>query len=110
MNREVVTEIRDQIWRDPRSFNMDFWARETPCGSTFCIAGHALLVAGWLFVPSKSGQHTWQKGDEVASVVDTGIMAAAVLGLDAEEDEIFHAGESEALAWLQENALTPNPV
>ena len=42
MRRDAVAA---RITSDPANFNMHVWAKETPCGTQACIAGHAALLA-----------------------------------------------------------------
>jgi len=44
--KELAQYIVDMLERDPDLHEQDTWGRETPCGTTMCIAGHAAFLTG----------------------------------------------------------------
>lgn len=47
MHKERMIEVLDKIRANPETFNMAYWAYMSDCGTTYCLAGHAALLAGW---------------------------------------------------------------
>lgn len=49
MNVELLKKVATKLrrMRHKKHFNMRTWARKTECGTTACIAGHALIDAGY---------------------------------------------------------------
>ena len=54
MNSENLRRIAERIDEEPKTFNMEVYADETSCGTTMCVAGHAValsnpqLLAGYM--------------------------------------------------------------
>lgn len=44
LNRDLMYRIADAIEREPERFDMGDWIGETECGTTFCVAGWAVLL------------------------------------------------------------------
>lgn len=47
MYRDRMVEVLDKIKANPDTFDMRFWVRRAECGTTYCLAGHAAILAGW---------------------------------------------------------------
>lgn len=86
MNVELARRVRDRILEQPEQVNMEYWEHGTSllrkllhvgdCGSTCCIAGHAIRECGGI-VPDGS--------------ILPGRVAALLLGINQTEAEIlFH--------------------
>jgi hypothetical protein len=46
-NKELGRLILKQEEAEPWSFRMSHWATRSDCGTTACIAGHAMLMSGY---------------------------------------------------------------
>lgn len=46
MNIDLLMQVCDRIAKHPEGFDMDYWGHKTECGTTFCIAGWALVLSG----------------------------------------------------------------
>lgn len=46
MNIPLLEKVKAAILAEPQTYNQAYFIEETPCGTTCCIAGHALLQAG----------------------------------------------------------------
>jgi hypothetical protein len=110
-NKELGRLVIKQAEAFPESFYMGTWARETPCGTTACIAGHALLLSGYSvqFRPMMllSGEVFPDKRavflDPEGEVVICPQEARRLLGLSLqEENSLFYADEESAIARLRE--------
>lgn len=72
-----------------RSFDMRQWAGTAVCGTTLCIAGHMLSIAGFtplLAIDDEAEPYEFSKG-EFTYWVSSGLMA--VYGIDSEA-AVFH--------------------
>ena len=48
MNKQRMLRLADRLEKiDPNKFDMNAFADKRECGTTCCVAGHALLMAGW---------------------------------------------------------------
>lgn len=48
MNKERMLRLADRLEKiDPNDFDMNDFAYKRECGTTCCVAGHALLMARW---------------------------------------------------------------
>jgi len=75
LNKDLLLEICDRISKQPERFTMLSWRRNGPCGTTMCIAGWAMHLAGYDCMADYAG---WLAGD--------------VLGLSsAQEPRLFFA-------------------
>lgn len=45
-NEELLRQVAQDIRDDPASYDQTTFARETSCGTTACIAGHAAIRSG----------------------------------------------------------------
>jgi hypothetical protein len=48
VNTKLLNQVAVAILDEPREFNMSSWVRpddESPCGTTACIAGHAVALS-----------------------------------------------------------------
>lgn len=47
MNTELLLKVKSAILAEPRKFTMSQWAgkdEDSPCGTSACIAGHAVAI------------------------------------------------------------------
>lgn len=44
---DLMLRAVERAKREPESFNMDHWAKSSPCGKTCCLAGNICLEAGY---------------------------------------------------------------
>jgi hypothetical protein len=47
MNHDLAERVFQRIEEDPASFDMDWWARRTSCGTVMCVAGHTVVEGGY---------------------------------------------------------------
>lgn len=48
MNKPLLRKVKAAILAEPKKFKMDAWFepdKESPCGTSACIAGHAIAIA-----------------------------------------------------------------
>lgn len=43
----LLQKVMDHVTAHPEEHNQRNYGRQTPCGTTFCVAGHALLISGY---------------------------------------------------------------
>jgi hypothetical protein len=81
MNKDHVTkeELKAALVRQGELFDMDFIARDAECGTTLCLCGLALQIAGYPLLPAPPNNNgvRWFD-DNVQSNMDSG---ARLLGL-----------------------------
>lgn len=87
-NTDLMLQVRNAIRMEPERHNQDEWgshpeADPSECGTTYCIAGWAVVLA-----TGKSLKEGCAKYDETPGFSD--VVAAQLLGLDSDEaNEIF---------------------
>ena len=98
-NTELFERIADEIEFFPESYNQGAWgkiiegakAKQTACGTAFCIAGHASHLTGWLPQhPQEWDNVIRPKGDTYLEVSD---VARRELGLTQAEAEFLFDGD-----------------
>jgi hypothetical protein len=125
VNTPLLRKALEHITAHPEEWKQSFWAsndlREGPlrrpaidsCGTAYCLAGHAVLLAGYEFV--------WESPDMAANVALPGELAAdavfaghkaqELLGLTRYEAErLFHSDNSLADLWAMSNAITHGDI
>lgn len=57
MNTELFERVLGRIEADPTSLDMAYWAVQSTCGTTACMAGHTVIEMGWhpVYVESAVG-------------------------------------------------------
>jgi len=85
MNKENLIKVKDLIDGVPEEkFDMTDWAVEHSCGTAFCIAGYATILAGYNYrYVQKHGKRSFVN-DKGASG-DPEVVGAQFLGLTEEE-------------------------
>lgn len=99
INTELLVKVRQKIREHPDQHDQQHWARRTPCGTTYCIAGWAAMLSG--------AQLDWMEGVTDRAYADTvngeaesiEAYAQRALGLSDLECGIFDAS-AYALAML----------
>ena len=84
MNSDLLRQVRDSIASEPLAFDMGDWAEladDSPCGTTMCIAGHALAISGIQVIDPLNGHMPH----------DVGGTAKRLLGLQS--SSLFHADD-----------------
>jgi hypothetical protein len=46
INVPLLRKTLEHITAHPEEHNQSFWAVQTPCGTAYCLAGHAVQLAG----------------------------------------------------------------
>ncbi len=100
---KLLTEVRDIIVADPTRWRQDAWARQTPCGTTGCVAGLTVLLRGGTWDWSKSWKPLFESDPE-AMVTEWVILdgeqesicstATEMLGLSHTEADILFEGDN----------------
>lgn len=106
MNVELAKLVYKQITTFPDTFDMRTWGIPEPCGTTACLAGHALLQHGGYHLEKRHDVQVFQYAVSrtgVRSYLDTTARTAWVLVRD-EDGSMVQDPEQEALALLE---LTP---
>jgi hypothetical protein len=47
VNVDLLQRTLDYIEEHPEEWDQYLWGHKTPCGTTFCFAGHAALLSGY---------------------------------------------------------------
>lgn len=84
MLKERVTaeELKECLRQHPSEFSMGTWGCKTECGTTACIAGWTLILAGYEIVP-ESNMSSRFVGNEI--VEDIPSKAAELLGIEPDK-------------------------
>lgn len=56
MNKKLMLEVAKRIEEDPTSYDQSSF-----CGTAFCVAGHAMMAAGYMQSGSKTGDGDFVK-------------------------------------------------
>lgn len=97
VNVDLIHRTLDRIEAEPDRWSQEYFANKTPCGTTMCFAGHALIKAGYTldgetFFGPKTG---W-------TVPCVGEAAGHVLGLNRQQsDSLFY--------WIPLDPVTDKP-
>jgi hypothetical protein len=95
-NVELLTRVRDLIREDPSKLDMSDWAR--PCGTTACIAGWAVQLAGDKL---EFGDHQVVSRAQDGTLCDVDTRAADLLGLNEYEvNALFYCENEDAIPYL----------
>jgi hypothetical protein len=79
-NAELGRKVVDVMDTAPELFDMGTWGSHTPCGTVGCLAGHAMLQAGYSL--SFGGLFTRPDG---SAVLDEAAEAQYLLGMSRRE-------------------------
>lgn len=47
INVPLLQKALDHVEAHPEEWDQESWGRQTPCGTTACLAGHIALMDGW---------------------------------------------------------------
>lgn len=94
-NADRLWRVYDRIADDPGSWDNDNWARRWGCHTTYCVAGHAMILAGDPPDLDSLTSVIVVKGDDVDEIRSVGYTVSGALISTA------------ASRWLD---LTPNEV
>ena len=88
-NEPLLHDAWSAILADPKSWNQGSYGKQTPCGTTFCLAGHVAVLAGAEVLTSGSWVEFSMPGYHVTTLAAYEI-ARDALGLSCEEaDTLF---------------------
>ncbi len=79
-NVQLGRKVLDYVTEHPKQFNMSTYGQTWSCGTVACLAGHAMLLAGYEM--NRGG--TYYRPDGSVVECESG-EAAALLGLSEEE-------------------------
>lgn len=85
-NLELAKLVYKQVTEFPETFNMTIWGQRNKCGTSACLAGHAMLFSGY----ELTGGGAFVRPDGTA-VVSNSAEAIGLLGLSPGE----YYGESD---------------
>jgi hypothetical protein len=71
LNTELLTTVMAYIEDHPDEWSQDWWAKSTPCGTSFCFAGHAVHIA----VPD--ARFCWQDSDKYPGKRQAALLVSA---------------------------------
>jgi len=43
----LLQKVLDHVTAHPEEHDQSVWARQTPCGTSMCVAGHTAAMCGW---------------------------------------------------------------
>lgn len=103
-NNDKIREVMIHVTRHPERLDMNHWgSKQTPCGTTACLAGWAMLLNG---IPHRWGAtgelHLVNLNDDIEEV------AGEILGLNYNECGVFYASDEQL--WPEVEALTEGVV
>lgn len=95
-NYPLLRKTMEHIEAHPEEHDQRYWGLQTPCGTTMCFAGHAVVLAGLTPVWNKDDRYFLAEGEMIAAIDEEGtrwsvqVGAARALGLGPDEaDELF---------------------
>lgn len=94
-NTELGRKIIDIIDTEPERFEMGHWGEVTECGTTACIAGHAMLLSGYTY----NVVHDRYERPSGTVVLHEAREAAKLLGMD-EAEPFYPAADGNVMAML----------
>lgn len=84
-NHSLFVDVLAQIEREPQTWRQAMWRTDTPCGTSYCFAGHAVNIAepqAWVgaepLTPGRSMREFYLLGDKQFA----GDRARQLLGID----------------------------
>lgn len=90
-NTELFYRIADEIETFPEEYNQAAWGRKrdtAPCGTAFCIAGHAAHLTGWQ--PTSTAWFSVIRPKETRNnAIDISTVGRAELGLSYNESQFL---------------------
>lgn len=121
-NWPLMIEVIRGIKNDPKSYYQGRYAKATPCGTAYCVAGHAIIRSGYNFLTECDGEiddtlvivpdadsplydESWFSAYSQVNVAPSEAAGAQLLGLDNwDAHDLFRANNTfgEILAMLQE--------
>lgn len=119
-NWPLLTQVLQQIMKDPASWQQGTWAtRFGPCGTAYCVAGHAIALSGYEFVFGAGEVTKWVKAEGALAdrtpvirhafhglVTFAREAGAALLGLEPGEDlQLFAPDNPFSVILAQVNAM-----
>lgn len=109
INTPLLTKVLNHITDHPEEHNQSCWAErglDTPCGTAFCVAGHAVQFAGH--------QIDWESDEYADTVVGGGTIervAAQELGLSGQQaNYLFHGGGRQRDLWRLASKITGGEI
>lgn len=69
----LAQRVRDQIVQHPESHNQKVWVQETSCGTTACVAGWTVILAGATPALDRDISSSWHGIDEFPGWVRYGL-------------------------------------
>lgn len=97
VNVDLIHRTLDRIEASPEEWHQQFFAHRTPCGTTMCFAGHALIEAGYTL----NGERFYTPTGQVVRCTE--VEAETVLGLDlCQSHPLFF--------WIPKDAETNEPI
>jgi hypothetical protein len=87
----ICRAILQAIEAEPESLDMDSWHKETACGTTHCMAGWAIHLAG-------------KEGYELEAKVGPAAAGSAIFAKSCGKVPNFYSSNDVVLAWLRDNA------
>lgn len=92
-NEDLFRQIADLIEDEPERYDQTVYHLLTDCGTTGCIAGHAIMINGWQFEESGCVYAPGTNRNSDCSCGNLNIYAAELLGLTSDEaDVLFSPG------------------
>ena len=85
-NPELGRKVLDVADFEPEHFDMHVWAKHSLCGTVACLAGHALLQAGY----ELDSWSQFVRPDDLSYVTGIPWEAELVLGMTGEEVDGAH--------------------
>lgn len=104
-NYELIKRVYDHVTTHPELHDQEIWGEQKACGTTACIAGHAVMLAGCTPKWRQTGFGLQMSGVEgYDDAVFVGDVAQQLMGLSESEAErlFYYTDESEAIDTLAE--------
>lgn len=105
-NVDLMLAVREQITSHPETHSQEMWGLRTECGTTYCIAGWAVQLAGEQLVWEGREAAYIARHGEYGYVISVHTAAREHLGLDRDEScDLFRGSLSQADALAKLDAL-----
>lgn len=112
INTPLLRKTLEHITEHPDEWNQGFWAVNMPCGTQYCLAGHAVLLSGqdvdWDTTRDVRGHQMPERATNGRSIQSA---ARVALGLsEAQAFMLFHDYNSLQYLWRSASEFTDGEI
>lgn len=109
VNVPLLRKVLEHITEHPEEHSQHVWAARSDCGTTMCVAGHAVSMTGHDMMYSSLGAYGEAVGCTDKDGVAYSIQAAAAKELDLSPSQasgLFHGANTLGALWRIANHIT----